>query len=635
MKFAKFSVCLVLLLTMFILILPVNVGAASATDKVSGDPGESVTVVLRYNSIIGINGTLMFSNPDIISSVSVSVSDMSLSYNPELYIIACFSPFLTDTEITLSIKIAEDAPIGASTKVTFEYEATSDGNFPTIPEYKYDSAVINVSEPKKIDYSALLEQIKRTEGLVADDYTSSSWDEMIGFLDIAKVAQSSTDQETVDKAAADLKRSIDSLVRVVSVDYSELLREIARAEVLVQSDYTADSWTKLQTALKAARAATSSTDQSVVDNATKNLKFAIDTLVSAGSIVDYSELQNQIRRAEALNEKDYTAESWSVMINALSEAKKATASDDQWVVDAASAALRQAIDRLVRKPEEVKIDYSLLVNYIAQAEALNSAEYTENSWSNLVYALNAAKACLESKSQDEVDRAANELIYAIRSLVRVGGNENVDYSELNRVIAEAEALNPKDYTKKSWKTVNDALYNAVQARTNHDQSIVDLATKELKAALELLVKVDYTPLIEALKKVEEFNISYGGLEDLFSQLNVLLAEAELLLDGGEQEDINRCAASIIDVLGKITSELAKNSTNNSADDSDSSEETDKDKKPSSAKDDGINIWLILFLVSLSLNVIGIIAVIVVTLIKNKKLGDDVPLVNYNIEDDAT
>ena len=119
------------------------------------------------------------------------------------------------------------------------------------PVYQYDSTQISVSAPKKIDYSALIEQIQRTEGLIETEYTTHSWQEMITYLGNAKDAQSSTDQETVDKAAADLKRSIDSLVRVtISVDYSELLREIARAEVLVQSDYTADSWTKLQTALK-------------------------------------------------------------------------------------------------------------------------------------------------------------------------------------------------------------------------------------------------------------------------------------------------------------------------------------------------------------------------------------------------
>ena len=63
------------------------------------------------------------------------------------------------------------------------------------------------------------------------------------------------------------------------------------------------------------------------------------------------------------------------------------------------------------------------------------------------------------------------------------------------------------------------------------------------------------------------------------------------------------------------------------------EASDKDKKPAAEKDDG-NIWLILFLISLALNIIGIVVVIVFTILKNKKLGDDVPLVNYNIEDDA-
>lgn len=71
-----------------------------------------------------------------------------------------------------------------------------------------------------------------------------------------------------------------------NVDYSKLNEQIALAEVLVEKDYTADSWAVLEIALANAKSARSSNSQSVVDNAAEALEAARLALVK----LDYSKL---------------------------------------------------------------------------------------------------------------------------------------------------------------------------------------------------------------------------------------------------------------------------------------------------------------------------------------------------------
>ena len=65
------------------------------------------------------------------------------------------------------------------------------------------------------------------------------------------------------------------------VDLAELNKQIAAAEALKESDYTADSWAKLAAALKTAKAALAAENQGEVDTAAADLKTAIEALQKA------------------------------------------------------------------------------------------------------------------------------------------------------------------------------------------------------------------------------------------------------------------------------------------------------------------------------------------------------------------
>lgn len=136
--------------------------------------------------------------------------------------------------------------------------------------------------------------------------------------------------------------------------------------------------------------------------------------------VNTEALQAAITKAEGLTEADYTADSWAKLQTALTAADAAlTAKESQDAVDTAAGNLNTAIDALVKKPEEVKVNTEKLEAAIAKADALKDkeAEYTTESWKTMQDALTEAKSALEAKeSQDKVDAAETKLTKTIDAL---------------------------------------------------------------------------------------------------------------------------------------------------------------------------------------------------------------------------
>ena len=133
---------------------------------------------------------------------------------------------------------------------------------------------------------------------------------------------------------------------------------IKSAENLTESDYTAASWFDLCVELKEAKDELAAPHtQSTVDEATEHLNAAIKALVKAETKeetkTDVTKLNAVIEKAEALKQRDYTAESWKNLQTALDAAKKLTdATAEQTVVDQAASDLETAILALVKADTE-------------------------------------------------------------------------------------------------------------------------------------------------------------------------------------------------------------------------------------------------------------------------------------------
>ena len=139
-----------------------------------------------------------------------------------------------------------------------------------------------------MDTTALEAAIKSAENLTESDYTAASWFDLCVELKEAKdeLAAPHT-QSTVDEATEHLNAAIKALVKAetkeeTKTDVTKLNAVIEKAEALKQSDYTAESWKNLQTALDAAKKLTDATaEQTVVDQAASDLETAILALVKA------------------------------------------------------------------------------------------------------------------------------------------------------------------------------------------------------------------------------------------------------------------------------------------------------------------------------------------------------------------
>ena len=209
--------------------------------------------------------------------------------------------------------------------------------------------------------------------------------------------------------------------------------------------------------------------------------------------ISTTELEAAIAKAEALNESDYTSESWASMQTELQEAKEELAAKhSQATVDEATSHLNAAIEALVKAETPAEVNTTELEKVIASAKALKEADYTSETWSALKTALETAESALEKKeSQEAVDNATKDLQAAIDGLKKAETPAEVNTTELEKVIASAKALKEADYTSETWSALKTALETAESAlEKKESQEAVDNAAKDLQTAIDGLKKVD-------------------------------------------------------------------------------------------------------------------------------------------------
>lgn len=422
----KILVLLLAILTITASVIPSF--AAAVPETAEANASETVEIAFTYENVPGISGTFEFSNPDFVKEYTIT-SDPVAACNETAY--AWFNQNGEAVTVTITVKVtlADDVQPGDSCDVTFTYEVSDkDGKLPEIPDYKTDTATIVVPVPAdEIDYTELDFQINRTKALEEGDYTVESWEDMEDALAIAEAVrvQDPVTQKEVDAAALALKEAIDGL----------------------------------------------------------DLKPVVTPL-------DYTELDKQIEIATGLKDHsaEYTEDSFNYMLDCLNKAlnvREAATTQDE--IDVATKLLADAIAALVKVGAPVEIDYTELNDQIKIALDLNPDDYTPESWSKVEEALAAAIAARDSQVQSEVDKAAAALAAAIEGLVRKTVAPAIDYAELEKQIARAEALDEKKYSPASWENMQKALAAAIEARNATVQSEVDAAAAALKAAIDALV----------------------------------------------------------------------------------------------------------------------------------------------------
>ena len=259
------------------------------------------------------------------------------------------------------------------------------------------------------------------------------------------------------------------------------------------------------------------------------------------------------------------------------------------------------------------MSYSV-ISYLTYGQAVQRTGVGSNGWSRVIY--NGKEAYVSSKYLTKT-KPSNYVA-------------QLDTAELTRQISIANGLNAKDYTAESWEAVEKALKPTEQALKGKDQKAVDKAAAGLKAAIAVLVRVDYSSLETVLAEVDSFLADNPGSEAWMDLAEAVRTGRELLASG-DQEAANEAAARISQLLAQVKAMAEEQKVPEVI-----VQEVPVEVPPTT---DFCNIashrvWPVVFCISAALNV-ALAAVILVYISKKKRnQHDDTPLVDYDIFDDS-
>ncbi|MBT1174176.1 FIVAR domain-containing protein [Bifidobacterium sp. LC6] len=283
------------------------------------------------------------------------------------------------------------------------------------------------------------------EGTFSTDTTwqKASFDAVDNVVSVRLTALTSTGSSAGETnkyaSASELRLTTDREVEeeAVAPDKTDLNDAIAKANGLKEADYTAESWEALVKARKAAQTVADNDKATAYDVALAltNLESAIAGLQQNGNnpgpgpvVVDRTDLQSAVSKADKLEKADYTADSWDVFADALKTAKQVLDNDKatQTEVNNALTALQEAITGLkpasTPDPKPGVVDKSALNAVINKALAIDLAVYTDDSANALRAALKKAREVSDNSkaTQAQVDEAREALEKAIAGLVKRG-----------------------------------------------------------------------------------------------------------------------------------------------------------------------------------------------------------------------
>ena len=363
-------------------------------------------------------------------------------------------------------------------------------------------------------------------------------------------------------------------------NWTELTKVQEEAAKLTESDYTAESWEKLQEALEDAAALPKDAPQEAVDEAVKAIRTAIDELEEIEPSEKTIVIRYSGRHASlAVNEKEqpladligvYSVpaseealtlrftptngrEFAGVQVNGTAVEESAF-EKDAYVVEISAEEAAKGLDHLY---EFTIVDKENLREVITIAESENVKAQVEAAVPSVQKkykeALQAAKAIEEKKtaSQDEINNAMFELIEALQYLSFTAG----DKSQLEIPMEIAESINRENFTPESVQALDDA-YKAAEDLMDDEEVLeadIQAAAEALYEALDNLVfRADMTDLEALVAEGKEIvkNASKYIQDNEWSVFVTVLGEAEDLLenDNATQEAVDEKAEELLNAI---------------------------------------------------------------------------------------
>ncbi|KKB26466.1 FIVAR domain-containing protein [Staphylococcus carnosus] len=374
--------------------------------------------------------------------------------------------------------------------------------------------------------------------------------------------------EALDAKKAQDAKDTDAKTKQAALD--ELNKAIEAAKAVTKSDYTPNTVTPLEKAVKAGEIAKEDTNKTPEElkQAAKAINDAKDALKVKA---DKTELEKALDKAVAFDDLDLNDPEDKAVDNALKAGQEvegdlnATPEQVKQAADVLNKALdakkaqdakdadekaKQDAKDADEKTKQAALDE--LNKAIEAAKAVNKADYTPNTVTPLDNAVKAGETAKAdtNKTPEELKQAAkaiNDAKDALKAKAeqdtkdateKVNQENKVDKTELSKSIAKAESINFFDPGDKEDAAVLDALSNAkeVEADTNALQSDVDKTKDVLEKALSAKAEQDAK---DAAEKVEQEN----KVDKTEHNKSIAKAESINFFDPGDKED-----AAVLDAL---------------------------------------------------------------------------------------
>ena len=299
------------------------------------------------------------------------------------------------------------------------------------------------------------------------------------------------------------------------------------------------------------------------ENANNSYNVIIDFLTfgcDQAQLADLTALAAALTKADGLNSADYTPEAWQAVEVAVLAGRRvyvdATATQAQ--VDAAAAALNEAMDNLSGEPEEPAFT-GLLEKVYAEVAAQDYSNLIDSAKAYYEKALADAKAILDHPSaytQAQVDEVTDRLFIANALLDWVKGNPTMLQLLVDR--ANQMIANQDKYVTDTWQQLEDALAVAEETLANASDTMQgemdEAADALLNAILAQRFKADKSVLEELVNRATQMvenadkyvETHWQELLDALTGAQAIMADQTLSED--DQAKVDEAADALLDAI---------------------------------------------------------------------------------------
>ena len=282
------------------------------------------------------------------------------------------------------------------------------------------------------------------------------------------------------------------------------------------------------------------------------------TLVSAPG-ADFSDLQDAIAAADALDAEDYTTSSWAAFETVLNAAKELTEESSAEQISNAIASLSAAQAALEARASQASID--ALAATVANAEALRD-QYTSEAFADVDAAIQAANALIA----EPADASSAEVVAATLNIAEAVQQLNASQSaealkkDLEETIANAkvqveEAVNARpgkiEAAEAAIAAGESVLADEKATADDYKEAITNI-TKAVQELWDIVSKDELNAVIEEAEAIT----AEGYTEDSYNALqNAITAAKEVAAnDDATTTDVTNAITSVLDAIAGLVRE---------------------------------------------------------------------------------